>query len=219
MHQLSDRERPHRRERIGFGRRVPVPGHRGAERFEIEHEIRMAGGDHFVIDELVGGAQMTRQTDLRTADEILRIEHARLDGLGVRPPLGRMRTEPRAGGTMTRFAAHAFTHKRPRLLRFRRIERVAGQTFRRIVGRGQSQEAGHAHRDGIGQHLRRPRMPILRDPRRVLGLENAAAAGWTDGPVTRGRRARSRPGVGAGHGRLRGQRPVFTKASPRRGGG
>src|SRR5688572_13257824 len=105
LNNLSNAPRAHVLPRILM---APMARHRGTERFEIEYEIGMSGGDHFVIDGFIGAADVARGALLGAPHEIFRVVHAGGNRLRVRPCTCRMRPEPAARGSVTRLTADTF---------------------------------------------------------------------------------------------------------------
>ena len=79
LNDLADAPVPDVLPGIGLLRRLPVPRHRGAEGLEIENQIRVARGDHFVVDRLLGGTDVARRTFLGPFHHIFRVVHPELD--------------------------------------------------------------------------------------------------------------------------------------------
>ena len=92
---------------VGVDRLLPVPRHRRAERFELEHEIGMAGGDHLVIHELLRGPEMAGEALVGALHDVLGVVHAALDRLVVRRVARDVIAEPARGRAVARLAAHA----------------------------------------------------------------------------------------------------------------
>ena len=78
----------------------------GCEGIEFEGEVRVAGGDQFVIHLLPRHPEMAGEAGLGADLQILGIDHAGLDAGFVRILAG-MRAEPLFGGAMTGFAGHS----------------------------------------------------------------------------------------------------------------
>ncbi len=141
-------------------------------------EIGMAGGDHFVVDEFTGEAEMAFQAFIGTHDYVARIHHVevthRLRVLFRRIFCGVL-AEPALRGAMTTFAADAFGDFKgtPDQLG-RRREGMAGETFRRGFRFAEIQNFRHALADVTGQRLICATVLVLNDPGGIFVLQNTA---------------------------------------------
>ena len=128
-----------------FARHLPVARHHGGKRIEFEVQVGMPGGDHFVVDEFFLRAKVAGQALLRSPGKISRVVHPSGDGLLVRPVARCVRAEPRGGRSVAALATDAFVQVESFGARFsRNVERVAGQTFRGLLGFSEAQDSPHA---------------------------------------------------------------------------
>ena len=161
MRQLTDRERAHGFVRFGVGRVFPVARHRRAERFQLEHQIRVAGRDHFVVHELFGRPEVAGEALLGALHRVLGVVHAPLDGFVVIRVLGDVIPEPSGGRAVAGFAADAFGGEVAAAHVRRHVERVAQQALLRLLRVADAQDASHALRDHVAEHFGGARMTIL----------------------------------------------------------
>lgn len=152
--------------------------HHGGERVEFEIEIRVTGGDHFVVNEFVFGAEMAFKAFSRPVNDVSRLVHAKLDGLFVRPAVGRVRAKPARGWTVAVFARDSFGDFKLAALLFRFcIERVADEAFRRFFCFStQFQNPCYAFADVPGESLIRAAVLVFQNPGGIFSLENATAS-------------------------------------------
>src|SRR5579883_1647917 len=57
--------------------------HDRGEGIQLEIEIRVTGGDHFVIDEFALRAEMAFEALFSARDHVARVHHSKADGFGV----------------------------------------------------------------------------------------------------------------------------------------
>lgn len=159
--------------------------HHGGERVEFEIKIGVTGGDHFVVNEFVFGAEMAFETFFRAVNDVSRLVHAELDGPFMRPAGGSVRPEPARGRTVAILAGDAFCDfELAALLLGFCVERVAHEAFGRFFRfRAELEDARHALTDIAGESLVGAAVLVLQNPGGVFGLENAAAGDGADAAV------------------------------------
>ena len=89
-------------------RLLPMHRHYDLVRVEFEDQVRMSGGDQFMIDILLTGPDMTSQALLCPDGEIGQVHQSHLHRLFVLGIFQCMRTKPSRRGAMAVFARHAF---------------------------------------------------------------------------------------------------------------
>ena len=159
--------------------------HDGGKGIELEIEIRMAGGDHFVVDEFVLGTEVALQTFFGAMNYISSFGHSQLHGFFVRPTRCGVLTKPAGSGAVTVFAGNTFGDFEFAALLLRLcVERVAGEAFRRVFRfRAQFQNPGHAFADIARERLIGAAVLVFQNPGGIFGLENAAAGDGLDAAV------------------------------------
>ena len=70
---------------LRFARDFPVPRHYRRKRIELEIQVGMPRGDHFVVDEFVSCTQMAFQAFLGAMNHVARVVHAQRDGFFMLP--------------------------------------------------------------------------------------------------------------------------------------
>ena len=129
---LSRGQRPDSNPWVFVQRFFPMARHYGREGIQLEVQIRMACGNHLMVDELLLVAQMAGEAFLASLDNVAGIVHAQLDRLIEVPIAGGMWTEPVGGRSMAIFAAHAIIAvEGPGALGKWYIQRMARQAFGR----------------------------------------------------------------------------------------
>src|SRR6185369_14685922 len=103
-----------------------------------------------------------------------------------------MRAEPDRSGAVTAFAAHSFADvELARLLLFRYIQRVTGQTFGTCRGVADVQQFAHPPRDGSLQCPVGLIVFVLQYPGAELVLQDAAVFCWRNTAMACGGAARA----------------------------
>lgn len=90
--------------RGGLARGFPVSRHYGRKGIQFEDEIRVAGGNHFVVDKFFFGAEMAAEAFVGAMDNVARVVHAEAEGLFVGPVARGVRAEPCGGWAVAIFA-------------------------------------------------------------------------------------------------------------------
>src|SRR5262249_56249257 len=98
----------HRFAGFGFKRLLPMTRHHGGKGIEFEVEIRMTGGDHFVVNEFVFRTEMAFEAFFGAMNHVARVRHSQLNGFFMRPAGCSVRAEPTGSRTMAIFAGDAF---------------------------------------------------------------------------------------------------------------
>jgi len=151
-----------------FAGLLPMAGHDGGEGVQLKEEIGMASGDHFVVDELLGGAKVAFEALFGARDDVSRIRHVQLKGLGVLLGgiLGGVLTKPTLGRTMAILAAHAFVDgEGTAALLLGGVKSMANETFGRFFGLGaELEDARHAFGNVLREDLVRPTVFVLQNP-------------------------------------------------------
>ena len=126
-------------------------GHDGHERVHFKIQVGVSGRDHLMIHELLGCAQMTRQTFFAALDEIARVVHSKIERLLVFPVARRMRAQPGRRRPVTILAANAVSEvEGARALFLRNVQSMTGQAPGSSVRLGKSQNFRHAGSHWIG---------------------------------------------------------------------
>src|SRR5437660_11073620 len=124
------------------------------------------------------------------------------------PGTCRMRTKPSRSGSVAVFAGHAFGDCKGATALLRRgVKPVAGEAFLGFLGlRIQLKDARHTFADLTGQRLVGAAVLVLKDPGRILILQDAASGDWLNASVAPRGGTRSRANVFNGLLFLSGQR-------------
>ena len=144
---------------------------RGGEGVEFEGEVRVSGGDEFMVHLLPGRAQMAGEASPGADIELLRIDHAGLQARLV--AVGAcVRTEPDLGRAVASFAGDA--------IGARFIGRARGVADRAALvarGVGDTEDLGHAFAAPLFQRFVGARMLVGSAPRGEFVAQNAAFGG------------------------------------------
>ena len=173
--------------------------HNGGEGIEFEKEIGVTGGNHFVIDEFLAGAEVAFEALFSARDDVAGVRHVEFDGLGVflGRVFGGVLAEPALGGAVAIFAAYAFGDFECAAMLLRScVQGMAGEAFGRIFGPcAQLEDAGHALADISGEGLVGAAVLVLENPRGIFVLQDAAVGDGLDAAVATGGGARTWPNV------------------------
>ena len=170
-----------------------MPRHNGGKGIQLEIQIRVAGGDHFVIDKLICRLrsrlricpEMTFKAFFCAMNHIARVVHSLRDRFLVRPIARGVRAKPCGSRTVAIFATHTLgDFKRATTLFRRGVKRVTGKTSRRFFSlRAELQNACHAFANFACENLKSPAMFVFQNPGCVFRLQNAAIGYWLDAAV------------------------------------
>ena len=110
--------------------------HHGGKGVELEVQIRVTGGDHFVIHEFFFCAEVTFEAFFRAMNDVTCVHHSQARRrVFVVPIAAGVRTEPGLRGPMAIFAGDPVgKFERTSALLRRNIEDMADQAFRSVFG-------------------------------------------------------------------------------------
>src|SRR2546421_1411021 len=184
LHSLSHAPGLYLAPRIVLFGHFPVRRHGGGENTEFESEVRVSGGNHFMVNEFICCSQMACKTFFGTLVQVAGVIHTQLQRLFMRPVSGGVRTQPARSRTVAGFAAYAVIERKGlRTLISTHVKRVTDQTFRRPVGRTEIEDFANTKGNWIAKHAESTRVSVLRDPNAVLILINTSRGPWLNASV------------------------------------
>src|SRR5262249_35746596 len=148
---------------------APMHGQSGAERVELEDQIRMTGGDQLVVHDFVVGPEVTLQALLGAQAYVPGVIHAEGEIVRVWIVDGGVGAKPFFRGSVTTLAGHAIGNGSRR-----GADGVARQAALRRLRRTQLEDLGHALGALVREDAVRLGVLVANGPYRVLVGQDAA---------------------------------------------